>query len=68
MPQQIPTTLFQELIRTKVITPEQGENIQSIAKKEGRDLGQILIGQEIISDEDLATLKSKLYRLPIMHL
>ncbi|OGM97887.1 MAG: hypothetical protein A2735_02915 [Candidatus Yanofskybacteria bacterium RIFCSPHIGHO2_01_FULL_41_21] len=68
MPQQIPTTLFQELIRTKIITPEQGENIQDIAKKEGGDLGQILIGQEIISDEDLATLKSKLYRLPIMHL
>lgn len=68
MPQQIPTTLFQELIKTKVITPEQGVNIEALAKKEGKDLGQILIEQGIISDEDLLALKSKLYRLPVMHL
>ena len=68
MPQLIPTTLFQELLKTKIITPEQGVAIQDTAKKEGKDLGQVLIGQGIISDDDLATLKSKLYRLPVMHL
>ena len=68
MPQLIPTTLFQELLRTKVITPEQGATFEETAKKETKDLGQILIEQGIISDEDLANLKSKLYRLPVMHL
>jgi len=68
MPQQIPTTLFQELIRTKVITPEQGENLENLVKKEGKDLGRVLIEQGLISDDDLAALKAKLYRLPVMHL
>ncbi len=68
MPQQIPTTLFQELIKAKIITPEQGAGIEATVKKEGKDLGRILIEQGIISDDDLATLKSKLYRLPVMHL
>ena len=68
MPQQIPTTLFQELIRAKIITPEQGVSIQDTVKKEGEDLGQLLIEQGIISDDDLAAFKSKLYRLPVMHL
>ncbi len=68
MPQQIPTTLLQELVRAKIITPEQGASFSDTAKKTNKDLGQILIQQGIISDDDLATLKSKLYRLPIMHL
>src|SRR3990167_3665762 len=68
MPQQIPTTLFQELVKAKIITPEQGVNIQDITKKEGKDLGQVLIEQGIISDDNLVILKSKLYRLPVMHL
>ncbi len=68
LPQQIPTTLFQELIRTKVITPDQGAGIEDLVKKKGKDLGQILIEQGIISDEDLTALKSKLYRLPVMRL
>ena len=66
MPQQIPTTLFQELVRAKVITPEQGISTEALAKKEKKDLGQILIEQGIISDDNLATFKSKLYRLPLI--
>jgi len=68
MPQQIPTTLLQELIRTKFITPEQGVEMSNRAKEENKDLGKILIEQGIISDDDLVTLKSKLYRLPIIRL
>ena len=68
MPQQIPTTLFQELVKAKIITPEQGVSIQDITKKEGKDLGQVLIEQGIISDDNLVILKSKLYRLPVMRL
>jgi len=68
MPQQIPTTLFQELVRAKVITPEQGISTEALAKKEKKDLGQILIEQGIISDDNLATFKSKLYRLPLIRL
>ncbi|MBP9822181.1 MAG: type II/IV secretion system protein [Candidatus Pacebacteria bacterium] len=68
MPQQIPPTLLQELTKAKVITPEQGSGFGDVAQKTGKDLGQILIQQGIISDENLAVLKSKLYRLPLMHL
>lgn len=68
MPQQIPTTLFQELIKAGVLTTEQGTAAQETSKKENKDLGQVLIEQGIISDEDLAQFKSKLYRLPLVHL
>ena len=68
MPQLIPTTLFQELLKAKIITPEQGASAEETVKKEGKDLGQILIEQGIISDDDLMEFKSKLYRLPVMHL
>ncbi len=68
MPQLIPTTLFQELLKANIITPEQGAVAQEAAQKQNKDLGQVLIDQGIISDDDLTTFKSKLYRLPLIHL
>lgn len=68
MPQQIPTTLFQELLKAKIITAEQGAAAETASKKDDKDLGQVLIEQGIISDEDLAAFKAKLYRLPLMRL
>jgi type IV pilus assembly protein PilB len=68
MPQLIPATLFQELVRAKVVTPEQGVGFEDATKKQNKDLGQVLIEQGIISDEDLASFKSKLYRLPLVKL
>ncbi len=68
MPQQIPTTLVQELIKSNYITEEQLASLQETVKAENKDLGQVLIEQGIISDEDLTELKSKLYRLPVFHL
>jgi len=68
MPQQIPTTLFQELLKAKILTPEQGVSAEDVSKKQNKDLGQVLIEQGIISDDDLTAFKSKLYRLPVIRL
>ena len=68
MPQPIPTTLYQELLKASLITPEQAAAAQEISKKDNKDLGQVLIEQGIITDEDLAAFKSKLYRLPLVDL
>ncbi len=68
MPQRIPTTLFQALTDRNLITPEQATQIESDTKKAGTDLGRYLVTKEIISDADLATLKSEIYRLPLINL
>ena len=68
MPQQIPTTLLQELLKANVLTAEQATAAQEAAIKQGKDLGQIIIEQGIISDDDLTSFKSTLYRLPIVKL
>ncbi|MEK9158197.1 MAG: ATPase, T2SS/T4P/T4SS family, partial [Patescibacteria group bacterium] len=68
MPQQIPTTLLQELLKSKLLTQEQATSAEEVARKEGKELGQTLIEQGIISDDDLAKFKSAIYRLPLMKL
>lgn len=68
MPQQIPKTLLQELIKAKLLTQEQANASEELAKKEGKEFGQTLVEQGIISDDDLAKFKSVLYRLPIIKL
>lgn len=68
MPQQIPKTLLQELIKAKLLTQEQANTSEELAKKEGKEFGQTLVEQGIISDDDLAKFKSVLYRLPIIKL
>ncbi len=66
MPQRIPTTLFQALIDQSILTAEQATQIESEIKKAGTDLGRYLVSKEIISDRDLAKIKSEIYRLPII--
>lgn len=68
MPQQIPTTLLQELLKSELITPEAAKTAADSAQKEKKDLGQALIEQGAISDDDLAAFKAKLYRLPLIKL
>src|SRR3989344_338407 len=66
MPQRIPTTLFQELVGRKIISAAQAALIEDEIKKSGGDLGRYLISKNIISDVDLANLKSEIYRLPVI--
>ena len=68
MPQRIPTTLLQELIRAKVVSETEVQTIQESAKNQDKDLGQILIEKGSISDAALAAFKSKLYHLPLLNL
>ena len=68
MPHQIPTTLFQELIAAGTINQEQAAAAQEAAQTQNKDFGQIIIEQGLISDEDLAVFKAKLYRLPLVRL
>jgi len=68
MPQRIPTTLFQELVSRKILTAAQATLIESELKKSGGDLGRYLVSKNIIGDNDLADLKSQIYRLPVIHI
>lgn len=68
MPQLIPTTLLGELIRANIIPESQATALSDAAKKENRDLGEIIISQGLISDDDLTAFKAKLYRLPVIKL
>ncbi|MBX4189996.1 Flp pilus assembly complex ATPase component TadA [Candidatus Parcubacteria bacterium] len=68
MPEQIPTTLIGELIKNKILSKEDAQSLSQTAQTQNKDIGRVLVEQGIISDEDLATLKSKLYRLPLIHL
>lgn len=50
------------------LTKEDAESSVALAQKENKDVGQIFVEKEFISDEDLVTLKSQLYRLPTIRL
>jgi len=65
---KIPQTLIDELVRLKIISKADAESFQENALKENKDFGQVLIEKNIISDQDLLKIKSKLYRLPAMEL
>src|SRR3989344_5050957 len=68
MPIKIPQTLVDELVRLKIISTEDTVLFSDLAQNENKDFGQILIDKSLISDSDLLTLKSKLYRLPTVDL
>ncbi len=68
MPIKIPQTLVDELVRLNIISTEDVATFSNLAQNENKDFGQILIENAVISDSDLLTLKSKLYRLPTVDL
>ncbi|HVZ11078.1 MAG TPA: ATPase, T2SS/T4P/T4SS family [Candidatus Paceibacterota bacterium] len=68
MPQFLPTTLLDELVRTNVISQSQADSFVAAAQKDEKDVGQVLIDQGILTDEGLAEFKSNLYHLPIVKL
>lgn len=68
MPGKIPQTLVRELIRTNRLTQADADALVATATKEQKDIGSALIEAKIISDADLAKLKSELYRMPLIDL
>ena len=68
MPIKIPQTLIDELVRLNIISTENIAAFSDLAQKENKDFGQIIVEKAVISDADLLTIKSKLYRLPTVDL
>ncbi|OGN09476.1 MAG: hypothetical protein A3C61_01750 [Candidatus Yanofskybacteria bacterium RIFCSPHIGHO2_02_FULL_39_10] len=68
MPIKIPTTLVEELIKLGLLSQKDAKTYEDFARKEDKELGQILVEKDIVSENDLLEIKSKLYRLPIVRL
>ena len=58
--------LVNELLKLHTISPEQLGDLQLAAEREGKDLGEIIVEKGLMSDKDLASVKSALYQLPIV--
>src|SRR3989338_6744227 len=68
MPIKIPTTLVEELIKLGLLSRKDAKPYEDLAKKEDKELGQILIEKDIVSSGDLLEIKSRLYSLPIVRI
>ncbi len=68
MPIKIPQTLVDELIRLNIISTQDTATFSDLAQNENKDFGQVLVEKAVISDSDLLTIKSQLYRLPTVDL
>ncbi|MDP3731112.1 MAG: GspE/PulE family protein [bacterium] len=62
---KIPTTLIEELIKRGILDQEKAVLYTQQAQNENKDFGRFIVGQGLISEEDLLTIKSELYKLPI---
>ena len=65
---KIPQTLIEELVNLKLVSAQELAKIEAVAQEENKDLGQVLIENNIVSDPDLLKIKSELYRLPVVEL
>ena len=68
MPIKIPTTLAEELIRLGIFSQKDAQTYEDLAHKEDKEFGQILVEKDIVSENDLLDIKSRLYHLPILRL
>lgn len=66
MPARTPQILINELIKLGRITPEGVGEVETVSQKENKELGQVLVEKNIISDQELLKLRSEVYRLPIV--
>jgi len=65
---KIPQTLIEELIKRKILDQKTAEVLVQKAKSEDKDFTQVAVEEKLISDSDLLSLKSELYRLPSVSL
>lgn len=68
MPIKIPNTLVEELVRLGLLVMKDAKPYEDLARKEDKELGQILIEKDVVSANDLLEIKSRLYHLPIIRL
>jgi len=68
MPIKIPTTLVVELIKLGILPKKDAKAYEDLARKEDKELGQILIEKDVISASDLLEIKARLYHLPVVKL
>lgn len=68
MPTKIPQTLVQELLRRGLVSYEKIESYEQQALEQDKDLGRILVELGVLSDENLLSVKSETYKLPIADL
>ena len=68
MPIKIPNTLVEELIRLGLLNKKDSKPYEDLARKEDKELGQIVIEKDIVSANDLLEIKSRLYHLPVVRL
>ncbi len=68
MPGKVPQTLINELVRSGRLSREDADTLVAGAVKDQKDIGSALIESKIISDTELAKLKSELYRMPLIDL
>ena len=68
MPIKIPTTLVDELVRLGLLAKKDIKSYEDLARKEDKELGQILIEKDVASANDLLEIKSRLYHLPTIRL
>ena len=60
-----PQSLTEELIKRGLTSQAALSDLEKKAESSGKDLGEILVEEKIISDKDLASLKSEIYKLPL---
>ncbi len=68
MPIKIPQTLAAELVKKKVLSPENAETFAKQAQDQNKDFGRVLIEQKVVSEDDLLQLKAEVYKLPVLDL
>lgn len=61
---KIPQTLVEELVRRKFFDRKAAGELIQKAQESNKDFTQVVVESGLISDSDLASLKSELYRLP----
>lgn len=66
MASQTPKLLVEELLKQGVSTPKVIGDLGTEALSSDRDLGEILVEKQIITDLDLLNIKAKIYQLPVI--
>ncbi|MBI2065277.1 MAG: Flp pilus assembly complex ATPase component TadA, partial [Candidatus Yanofskybacteria bacterium] len=66
MSTKIPTTLVEELIKLGILSRKDATIYEDSARKEDKEFGQILVEKDIVPENDLLDIKSRLYHLPIL--
>src|SRR3989344_5384710 len=64
MPIKLPTTLIEELIHLEKLDKKDAKTFSEIAKKEDKELEQVLTERGVLPEQELLEIKSRLYKLP----